>query len=49
MDHCDGVHSANMTQIPGYKVKSMKTQALRKAKRTDVRVIAPATPVRRAN
>ena len=50
MDHCDGVHQASMTQIPGYQVKSMKSNAMRKAKRSNVRLVAPAVqPVRRSN
>lgn len=50
LDHCDEVHSANISVIPGYQVKSMKTKALRKAKRSNARLVAPQVqPVRRAN
>jgi hypothetical protein len=50
MDHCDSIHKAGMTQIPGFKVQSMRATALRKAKRADVRLTAPSVqPVRTAN
>lgn len=50
LDHCDGVHKASIAQIPGGQVKSMKSTALRKAKRSNVRLVAPKIqPVRRAN
>jgi hypothetical protein len=50
LDHCDGVHKASMTQIPGYKAKTMRTNALRKAKRTNTRLVAPVVrPVRTSN
>jgi hypothetical protein len=50
LDHCDSVHKTGMTQIPGYQVKSMKTNALRKAKRSNARLVTPTVqPVRRGN
>lgn len=50
MDHCDGVHSASLAKIPGYQVKTMKTNSLRKAKRANAKLVTPTvTPVRRAN
>ncbi|TYC65274.1 hypothetical protein FMN63_22930 [Stappia sp. BW2] len=50
LDHCDGVHGASMTQIPGYKAKTMRTKALRKAKRTNARLVAPVVqPARSSN
>ncbi|CTQ51629.1 hypothetical protein LP7551_00141 [Roseibium album] len=50
LDHCDSVHKASMTQIPGYQVKSMRTNALRKAQRSNARLSTPKVqPVRRAN
>ncbi|MHA7772118.1 hypothetical protein [Roseibium sp. M-1] len=50
MDHCDGIHKASMTQIPGLKVQSMRASALRKAKRDNVRIVAPTVqPVRNTN
>ncbi|EAV40755.1 hypothetical protein SIAM614_17124 [Stappia aggregata IAM 12614] len=39
-----------MTQIPGYKAKSMRANALRKAKRTNTRLVSPVVqPVRTSN
>jgi len=50
MDHCDSIHKAGMTQIPGLKVQSMRAAALGKAKRANSRVVAPSPqPVRIAN
>ncbi|GAB2183225.1 hypothetical protein [Roseibium sp. LAB1] len=50
MDHCDGIHKSSMTQLPGFKVQSMRTNALRKAKRTNTRLVAPVVqPVRTSN
>ncbi|MCX2722215.1 hypothetical protein [Roseibium salinum] len=49
MDHCDAVHKS-ISEMPGAKLKSVKTSALRKATRSDTRLIVPAVqPVRRAN
>ncbi len=50
MDHCDSIHKASMTQIPGFKVKSMRATALRKAKRSNAQLVAPAVqPLSRTN
>ncbi|WP_428686853.1 hypothetical protein [Roseibium sp.] len=50
MDHCDSIHKASMTEIPGFKVKSMRASALRKAKRANVKLVTPTVqPLRRAN
>ncbi len=48
MDHCDGIHKASITQIPGVKAKSMRSNALRKAKRANVRMVPPTVQPARA-
>ncbi|PVB61051.1 hypothetical protein [Labrenzia sp. 011] len=49
LNRCDKIHKA-MSTLPGYKVNSMKSTALRKAKRANTTLVAPTVqPVRRAN
>ncbi|POF31737.1 hypothetical protein [Roseibium marinum] len=50
MDRCDGIHKASVSGLTGLKVNSMKSTALRKAKRANTPLVAPTVqPVRRAN